>query len=81
MNTEEYILKIVETIPELEKSDKDEIYEMLEHDEWGVAFEIICSVLEQEHIIINKRTYLLIGQLGKQMDMPNSLWKNLSIKP
>lgn len=52
--------------------------EIIEHDEWGIALETICSVLEQENIPVEKDIFNKIEEIGLYMEMDQSLWEHIS---
>ncbi len=57
--------------------DIKSIVEYLDHNEYGVALEQLCSAIEQERIKIAYNDYLLIKQMGEQMEMDKSLWERI----
>jgi hypothetical protein len=68
------IKKILISDNEIPNKDTHDILEFLEHDEWGVAFEVLCSVIEQENLSINESQYNEIIDIGREMDMDDTLW-------
>ena len=61
----------------LPQSDVLIINEYLEHSEWGIAFEQLCSAIEQENIVITKTDFQLIKDIGEFMGMDKGLWEHL----
>lgn len=57
-------------------SEKD-IDEYLEHNELGLAFEVLCVSIERDKIKISQKDYEIINTLGFQMEMDNNLWVSL----
>lgn len=51
--------------------------EYLEHNELGLAFEVLCVSIEKDKIKISQKDYEIINTLGIQMEMDNNLWINL----
>lgn len=73
------IKKILVSVNGIPNKDTHDILEFLEHGEWGVAFEVLCSVIEQENLSINAAQYNEIIDIGHDMDMDDTLW--VRIKP
>lgn len=57
--------------------DKKDISEYLNHNELGLAFEVLCVSIERDKIEISQNDYEIINTLGIQMEMDNNLWINL----
>lgn len=72
-------LKILEIANNLNIAikDKKDIDEYLEHNELGLAFEVLCVSIERDKIKISQKGYEIINTLGIQMEMDNNLWINL----
>lgn len=72
-------LKILEIANNLNIAikDKKDIDEYLEHNELGLAFEVLCVSIERDKIKISQKDYEIINTLGIQMEMDNNLWINL----
>lgn len=72
-------LKILEITNNLNIAirDKKDIDEYLEHNELGLAFEVLCISIERDKIKISQKDYEIINTLGIQMEMDNNLWINL----
>ena len=72
-------LKIIEITNNLNiaKKDKQDIDEYLEHNELGLAFEVLCVSIERYKIKISQKDYEIINTLGIQMEMDNNLWFSL----
>jgi hypothetical protein len=43
----------------------------------GNCFEVLCSDIEQEKIILNKIQYKAIEEIGMEMKMDNTLWMSI----
>ena len=69
MNLHNEILSIIEKIVELSDIEKDEIFEFLEHNEWGIGLEILCAILVEEDIMTTPIVFKQIEKVGKQMEM------------
>jgi len=63
----------------LPSKDINDIKEYLQHNEWGIAFEILCCAVEQENIAVNKAQYKEIVSIGKSMKMDSELWERIRI--
>ncbi|MHB8130089.1 MAG: MafI family immunity protein [Mobilitalea sp.] len=57
MNMRNELLNIAVQIPKITEKDKKEINEFLEHDEWGITIEVLCSILIEEDIVISIELY------------------------
>lgn len=57
--------------------DKNDINEYLDHNELGLAFEVLCASIERGKIKISQKDYEIINTLGIHMEMDNNLWINL----
>ncbi|AUG56754.1 MafI family immunity protein [Acetivibrio saccincola] len=64
----------------LPHNDIETIREYLEHREWGIAFEQLCSAIEDEEIVITEDDYALIEEIGNIMNMDKKLWRCLKHK-
>lgn len=73
------IKRILSSISGIPQKDILDILEFLENDEWGVAFEVLCSVIEQDNLSINAEQYQGIEEIGVKMDMDVTMW--CGIKP
>jgi hypothetical protein len=59
----------------LPKKDIETITEYLEHGEWGIAFEVLCSAIEYDKISISHDDYIRIKAIGEYMGMDKELWE------
>lgn len=57
--------------------DYDTILLFLKHGEWGIAFEHLCTVLEQDKITITSEDYIDIVGLGEYFEYPSILWNSI----
>ncbi len=60
--------------------DIQEIAEYLNYNEWGLAFEILCTSITDNQIVISKRQYDVIKLVGEKMDMDCGLWKDICLQ-
>lgn len=51
-----------------------EINEYLEYNELGIAFETLCSIIDTDNIKINKKIYIEISKIGKELLFEESDW-------
>ncbi len=51
--------------------------ELLEHDEWGEAFDLICTQLDEYDLSVSQEQFDLIDQTGRMMEINPSEWKHL----
>lgn len=77
MDMNQKISRIVSQISQLPKKDKDDIDELLRHDEWGVALETICGTLSEDKISISQAIYEAIRVAGQEMEMESATWEVL----
>lgn len=63
----------------LPTKDIDTITEYLEHGEWGIAFEVLCSAIEYDKILISHDEYVQIKAIGEYMGMDKELWEVFEI--
>jgi hypothetical protein len=80
MELDNLLKEIVKYITNLSLKDEKDILEFIEHDEWGIALETICSVIEQEDIPVDQNIYSKIEEAGLYMEMDKSLWEEISKK-
>jgi hypothetical protein len=59
----------------LPTKDIDAITEYLEHAEWGIAFEILCSAIEYDKVPISNDEYIQIKEIGEYMKMDKDFWE------
>lgn len=76
MNTALKIIEITNNLHIMSK-DKKDIDEFIDHNEWGLAFEVLCATIERDKIKISQKSYEIIDILGRQMKMDNKVWSNL----
>ena len=74
MELNNLLKEIGKNITNFPLEDEESILEFLEHDEWGIALEVICSVIEQEGIPIDKDIFSKNEEAGIFMEMDKSLW-------
>lgn len=72
------ILCLAEEIGLIE-SDLKEIEEYIENNEWGIALEVLCSILHQNNIYISINQYETICDLGNKMEFNDELWRDLKV--
>jgi hypothetical protein len=54
-------------------------FEYLEHNELGLAYELLCEKLAQEQAKIAPEVYELLQSLGRRMELSPSTWEILSV--
>ena len=74
MDLQKRIYALLIGVNDFPLKDKRDVLEFLEHDEWGVAFEVMCSVIEQENLSIDNERYKDIEEIGIHMEMDEELW-------
>ncbi|WP_047982129.1 MafI family immunity protein [Ornithinibacillus contaminans] len=78
MELSNLLKEIVKNINNLPLKDEKDILEFIEHEEWGIALETICSVIEQEDIPVDEDIFSKIEVAGLYMEMDKSLWEEIS---
>ena len=64
----------------LPNNDIRDIDEFINHDERGLAFEVLCSSIQQYGLKVSDNQYKTICALGEKMEMGNDLWQNILLK-
>lgn len=78
MDKAKVLLEIVEGIPVFPEKDKMDVKEYIEHDEWGIALETICSVVLEDRILVGKKVFKKISDVGTEMEMDSGLWNDIT---
>ncbi|TKI54550.1 MafI family immunity protein [Brevibacillus antibioticus] len=76
-NQSQNIIRIVKETSGMPKKDMDIIFELLDHNEWGVALEHLCSTIIEERIIIQNDVFEAIKKIGELMEMDPNNWSQL----
>ena len=61
----------------LTKADIDEAQEYIEHDECGVAIELICGALVEDQKVIPLEIYIKINEVGMDMELDKRGWEKI----
>lgn len=64
----------------LPSNDIRDIDEYINHNEWGLAFEVLCSSVQQYGLRVSDDQYQKLCELGEKMEMGNDLWQNILLK-
>ena len=64
----------------LPDNDIRDIDEYINHNERGLAFEVLCSSIQQYGLKVSDDQYQTICTLGENMEMDNDLWQNILLK-
>lgn len=64
----------------LPDNDIRDIDEYIKHNERGLAFEVLCSSIQQYGLEVSDDQYQTICTLGENMEMDNDLWQNIPLK-
>lgn len=75
MNQCDKISYIVEQITAFTMEEQKEVYEYLNHNEWGIALETLSEILCTRNIIITRDIYKQIKNAGEKMEMDSSTWE------
>jgi hypothetical protein len=54
-------------------------FEYLEHNELGLAYELLCEKLAQERVKIAPDVYELLRSMGLRMELSPSTWEVISV--
>ncbi|MCW3111007.1 MAG: hypothetical protein JWQ09_5513 [Segetibacter sp.] len=66
-----------ETSTQLTSEDIMLISEFIEHNEWGLAYETLCTQLDEYNAQISSATYEKITDLAKVMNIDSIIWQSL----
>lgn len=64
----------------LPDNDIRDIDEYINHNERGLAFEVLCTSIQQYGLEVSVDQYQTICTLGENMEMDNDLWQNIPLK-
>ena len=64
----------------LPDNDIRDIDENINHNERGLAFEVLCTSIQQYGLEVSDDQYQTICTLGENMEMDNDLWQNIPLK-
>ena len=64
----------------LPSNDIRDIDEYINHNERGLAFEVLCSSIQQYGLRVSDDQYQKLCELGEKMEMGNDLWQNILLK-
>ena len=64
----------------LPDNDIRDIDEYINHNERSLAFEVLCSSIQQYGLKVSDDQYQTICTLGEKMEMDNDLWQNILLK-
>ena len=64
----------------LPSNDIRDIDEYINHNEWGLAFEVLCSSIQQYGLKVSDDQYQTICTLGENMETDNDIWQNILLK-
>jgi hypothetical protein len=61
----------------LPQNDVKNILEFIDNNEFGLAFETLCTQLYEYNIQISSEFYEKISSCGKSINIPSSIWLSL----
>ena len=64
----------------LPSNDIRDIDEYIDHNEQGLAFEVLCSSIQQYGLKVSDDQYKTICALGENMEMYNDIWQNILLR-
>ncbi|UAA37617.1 MafI family immunity protein [Paraneptunicella aestuarii] len=72
------VLKLLVNLStKLPENDIENIRELVEHGEWGVGVELLCSQLHEHEIVINEIEFQVIKGLVADMELSSDLWMDI----
>jgi len=72
-NLFENIFQLLNTI--FSKSEIEEVKSFIDVGEYGIAFETLCFIIDEENKTITKEAFALIETLGTSMMLESDAWK------
>jgi hypothetical protein len=63
---------------ELPASDLEFVVDLVDHNEFGIAFESMLDSLREEGIVVSAKDLERIGALGKKMKFDDSRWRRIA---
>lgn len=70
---------VLELEPHLQATEVEDILDYIDHNEPGVAFEMLCSQLYEHDAELNLRLAERIAELGSAMGLPARKWEILRV--
>ena len=64
----------------LSEAELEEVQHFIDVGEYGLAFETLCGIIDEERKIIPLSVYYLIDDLGKQMEIDPAIWAQLKVR-
>lgn len=61
----------------IERKDSDWILKLLEHAEWGLAFDTLIFLVKSENLFVSPDQFRRLDALGHVMEMDRKLWEPL----
>ena len=58
-------------------NDVENVWELIDAGEWGLAFDILCTQLYEYDVRIDQQTYDDLAQLGQYYEIRPSMWEVL----
>jgi hypothetical protein len=65
------LVTLLEGLPSLPTEDRASVLHYIDHNEYGLAFEELCSCLKQERLHISSAQYEMIVNLQTMMKIQN----------
>ena len=63
--------------PQLTRDDVEYIWESIEAGEWGMAYEDLCTQLDERGAKIDSQAYADLKELGEYYRLPPATWEFL----
>lgn len=61
----------------LSENDVNEALNLIENNEFGVSFELICTQLFEYDIKVSANIYQKVEEIGQSMNLNESIWQML----
>lgn len=59
---------------------RQDMIELIEHGEWGIAFENLCTNLDDFYVKVSEQTLVELEKTGIKMNIDPSYWQDLEIQ-
>lgn len=64
----------------LSEAELEEAQHFIDVGEYGLAFETLCGIIDEEQKMLPLTAYYLIDDLGKQMEIDPAIWAKLKVR-
>ena len=64
----------------LSEAELEEAQHFIDVGEYGLAFETLCGIIDEEQKMLPLTVYYLIADLGTQMEIDPAIWAKLKVR-